>query len=76
MARSSWKPTGDEWSELPVLGLRRDVRDVDDLEKGGRRDRGGLEGHDARDGDEAADMFEHARGFGSGRDPGSRDYFG
>jgi hypothetical protein len=41
---------GRALSELPVLGLRRDVRDVDVLEKGGRRDRGGLEGHDARDG--------------------------
>jgi hypothetical protein len=61
---------GRTLSELPVLGLRRDVQDVDDLKKGGRRDHGGLEGHDTRDSDEVADVFEHARSFGSSRDPG------
>jgi hypothetical protein len=55
---------GRALSELPLLGLSRDVRDIDDLEVGGRRDRGRLNGHNTRDGDKTADMLEHARGFG------------
>jgi hypothetical protein len=44
------------------------MRHVDDLEVGRRRDGGGLNGEDSRDSDEAADVFEHAGGLGSGGD--------
>jgi hypothetical protein len=56
--------------ELPILGLRGNVRDVDDLQLGGRRNHSGLKVHDARNGDETADVLEHARSFGGSRDPG------
>jgi hypothetical protein len=36
------------------------MRHVDNLEVGCRRDGGGLNGEDSRDSDEAADVFEHA----------------
>jgi hypothetical protein len=57
--------------ELPILGLRGNVRDVDHLQIGGQCNRGGLEGHDTRDSDETMDMFEHACGFGGSQDSGS-----
>jgi hypothetical protein len=57
---------GRALSELPLLGLSRDVRDINDLEVGGRRDHGRLNGHNTRDGDKTADMLEHARGVGGG----------
>jgi hypothetical protein len=52
---------GRALSKLPGLGLGWDVRHVDDLQEGRRRDESGLDGHDARDGDEAADVFENTR---------------
>jgi hypothetical protein len=44
------------------------VRHIDHLEIGGQRDGSGLNGEDSRDSDEAADVFEHAGGLGSGGD--------
>jgi hypothetical protein len=44
------------------------VRHIDNLEMGHRRDGGGLDGEDSRDGDEAADVLEHAGGLGHGGD--------
>jgi hypothetical protein len=41
---------------------------VDHLKIGGRRHGGRLDGEDSRDGDEAADMLEHAGGLGGGGD--------
>jgi hypothetical protein len=61
---------GRALGELPILGLRGNVRDVDDLQVGGRRNRGGLKGHNARNGDETADVLEHACSFGCSWDPG------
>jgi hypothetical protein len=52
----------------PNAGFGWDVRHVDDLEIGRRRDGGRLNGEDSRDGNEAADVFEHAGGLGSGGD--------
>jgi hypothetical protein len=44
------------------------VRHIDHLQVGGRCDGGGLDGEDSRDGDEAADVLEHAGGLGGGGD--------
>jgi hypothetical protein len=44
------------------------MRHIDHLEIGGRRDGGGLDGEDSRDGDEAADVLEHTGGLGGGGD--------
>jgi hypothetical protein len=52
----------------PNAGFGWDMRHVDDLEVGRRRDGGGLNGEDSRDDDEVADVFEHAGGLGSGGD--------
>jgi hypothetical protein len=51
------------------------MRHVDNLEVGRRRDGGRLNGEDSWDSDEAADVFEHAGGLGSGGDAHCRFFF-
>jgi hypothetical protein len=62
--RGKGGPLGSE----PNARFGRNVRHIDHLEVGGRRDGGGLDGEDSRGGDKAADVLEHAGGLGGGGD--------
>jgi hypothetical protein len=62
--RGKGGPLGGE----PNVGFGGNMRHIDHLEIGGRHDGSGLDGEDSRDGDEAADVFEHAGGLGGGGD--------
>jgi hypothetical protein len=57
-------PLGGE----PNARFGGNVRHIDDLEVGCRCDGGRLDGEDSWNGDEAADVLEHAGSVGSGRD--------
>jgi hypothetical protein len=62
--RGKGGPLGGE----PNTRFGGNMRHIDHLEIGGRRDGGGLDGEDSQDGDEAADMLEHTGGLGGGGD--------
>jgi hypothetical protein len=68
--RAEGRHEGRPLCSEPNSGFSGDVWDVDDLEEGCQRYGFGIDRNHARDGNEAANVFERTCHFGRGRDTG------